>query len=157
MSEAAFTVQGVPIPEGSKTPVIRRRANGQQFVFLMDGRDAKAQKAFKRWRADITTIATRAWAGRPPIEAQHAVAITLSFRILPPATIPKGRWAPSVAPDLDKLVRAVGDSLTGVVYVDDGQIVDIHTRKRYVRDGEKPGVDILVGELFDPDTPTLNI
>jgi Holliday junction resolvase RusA-like endonuclease len=44
-------------------------------------------------------------------------------------------------PDLDKLVRAILDSLTGVVWRDDAQVVDIVARKVYA---ETPGVDIAI-------------
>jgi Holliday junction resolvase RusA-like endonuclease len=35
-------------------------------------------------------------------------------------------------PDLDKLIRAVGDALTGVLWTDDAQIVTWSTGKGYV-------------------------
>lgn len=50
-------------------------------------------------------------------------------------------------PDVDKLVRAVLDSLSGVVYSDDCQVVDLTTSKRFeVKDS---GVLISVGQLSD--------
>jgi Holliday junction resolvase RusA-like endonuclease len=45
----------------------------------------------------------------------------------------------TTAPDLDKLVRALGDALTGVVFRDDAQIVDIAVTKIY---GQTPGVTV---------------
>lgn len=47
-------------------------------------------------------------------------------------------WKTS-APDLDKLVRALGDALTGIVYRDDAQIVDLGVTKIY---GQNPGVTV---------------
>jgi hypothetical protein len=38
---------------------------------------------------------------------------------------------PVVKPDLDKLMRAVLDSLTGVIYVDDSQVVKAEPTKDY--------------------------
>ena len=57
------------------------------------------------------------------------------------------RQLPSVSPDLDKLIRAVGDSLTdsGVV-TDDSRIVRISARKLYA-EGIQPGATILVKTL----------
>ena len=49
---------------------------------------------------------------------------------------------PSVAPDLDKLIRAVLDGLTAIAYVDDGQVVSIVAEKAY---GARIGADIRVG------------
>jgi Holliday junction resolvase RusA-like endonuclease len=52
-----------------------------------------------------------------------------------------------VSPDLDKLIRAVGDSLTdsGVV-IDDSRIVRISARKLYA-EGIQPGATIQVKTL----------
>jgi Holliday junction resolvase RusA-like endonuclease len=44
-------------------------------------------------------------------------------------------------PDLDKLIRAILDALTGVVWRDDGQVVDIVASKVYA---DTPGVDVVI-------------
>jgi len=49
--------------------------------------------------------------------------------------------AKTTAPDLDKLIRAVGDALTGIVYRDDSQIVEIQAKKMY---SEKPETRITI-------------
>ena len=48
----------------------------------------------------------------------------------------KDRALPIVAPDLDKLVRAVGDGVgqSGFIWGDDSQIVEIVARKFYADD-----------------------
>jgi Holliday junction resolvase RusA-like endonuclease len=51
-----------------------------------------------------------------------------------------------VSPDLDKLIRAVGDSLTGTVITDDSRIVRISARKLYA-EGIEPGATISVKSL----------
>lgn len=50
-------------------------------------------------------------------------------------------------PDLDKLQRAIGDSLTGIVVRDDKQIVAWNTVKSYA---DLAGVEIIVSPLFHP-------
>ena len=57
------------------------------------------------------------------------------FTMARPRTV--SRPEPSVAPDLDKLVRAVLDGLTAIAYRDDGQVVRITATKQY---GSQPGV-----------------
>ena len=57
------------------------------------------------------------------------------FTMLRPKTVT--RPEPSVAPDLDKLIRGVLDALTAVVYRDDSQVTRITAQKVY---GERPGV-----------------
>jgi Holliday junction resolvase RusA-like endonuclease len=53
------------------------------------------------------------------------------------------REYPNSAPDLDKLIRAVGDSLqeSGVVS-NDGQIVSVHAHKVYAQEPSDLGVEI---------------
>ena len=51
------------------------------------------------------------------------------------------RLLPTVPPDLDKLIRAVLDALTGIAYQDDAQVVELLTSKKY---GAEPGVDISI-------------
>jgi Holliday junction resolvase RusA-like endonuclease len=46
-------------------------------------------------------------------------------------------------PDLDKLLRAVGDAITGIVCVDDAQLGEINAVKVY----GVPGLDVFVCEL----------
>ena len=53
-------------------------------------------------------------------------------------------------PDLDKLVRLIGDAMKGVVYADDSQVVHIEARKTYYGCGT--GVSIKV-EMLKPSTP----
>lgn len=47
-------------------------------------------------------------------------------------------------PDADNVVKALKDGMNGVVYVDDGQVVDLWISKRYAR---TPGVRIEAIEL----------
>lgn len=47
-------------------------------------------------------------------------------------------------PDLDKLVRALGDALTGVIYHDDSQIASLDVTKVFCQTDEVPGVEIIV-------------
>lgn len=45
--------------------------------------------------------------------------------------------------DVDKLVRALLDAMTGIVYKDDSQVCDSSEQKRYA-DGRKPGVWVYI-------------
>ena len=64
--------------------------------------------------------------------------------------LPRGktvrRALPAVKPDLDKLVRAVLDALTGYCYKDDGQAVGVLASKQYAVD-EDPGVHITLSKV----------
>jgi crossover junction endodeoxyribonuclease RusA len=60
------------------------------------------------------------------------------------------RW-PSKKPDLSKLVRAIEDALTGVVYDDDARIVMHDITKRYAEPGSPPRAEIVVETLQESE------
>jgi len=145
-------VAGLPVPQGST----RAFSRGGRIHTTNDptGR-------IERWRGDIRT-AVRDVA--PAAPASDPVAMRMSFRMPRPAKhfLPatKSRpepelradaphWVPSGA-DVDKLARAVLDALTGVVYVDDSQVVSIVAAKRYVAPGEGPGLLLELRDAGDP-------
>ena len=49
--------------------------------------------------------------------------------------------------DIDKLTRAILDAMTGVVYVDDVQVVQTTELKVWQQDGEQPEVRVKVKQL----------
>ena len=92
------------------------------------------------WRAFIANAAKAA--GCKPIESP--IILTMVFRLKRPKTVKRDH--PTVAPDLDKLARGVGDALTGTAYADDSQIIRIIASKEY---SDTPGVDIEISDEFD--------
>jgi Holliday junction resolvase RusA-like endonuclease len=77
------------------------------------------------WRSAIAIEARRAGCTPEP----GAVKLDLLFSMPKPKTVK--RLHPTVAPDLDKLIRAVLDSMTAVAYLDDGQVTEINAIKVY--------------------------
>lgn len=124
----SFFAEGRPVPQGS-------------MKFIKPGVMIHARSAeLASWRA---TIAYRAKeAGCHPIDSP--ICIKLRFQMPRPKTVK--RTYPTVAPDVDKLIRAVLDGLTGVAYVDDAQVVRIVAEKVY---GSPIGVHIEVNDGFD--------
>lgn len=114
----SFEVHGTPVPQGSMKVI-----NGHVI-------HAKGS-ALAAWRSQIAWAAREAGA-RPSIEP---IDIDMVFTMLRPKTVT--RPEPSVAPDLDKLVRGVLDALTAVMYRDDSQVTSLRAQKIY---GERPGV-----------------
>jgi Holliday junction resolvase RusA-like endonuclease len=57
------------------------------------------------------------------------VAVDILFTFVPGKTVK--RKAMTTKPDADKLARAILDSLTGVCWRDDAQVVDLRARKVY--------------------------
>lgn len=132
-----FLVPGEPVPQGSMTAM---KAKGQDRAFVVPNNKAKLNK----YRDAVRAVAASAMGDRGPVSG--TVAAILVFHLKRPQahfTVSgelKG-WAPRFhtgkLPDLDKLVRAVLDALTGTVYADDARVVRIVTEKLYAngRDG----------------------
>jgi Holliday junction resolvase RusA-like endonuclease len=79
-----------------------------------------------------------------------AVKVDAIFVLPRPKATPKKKTPPAIKkPDSDKLARAVLDGMTGVVYVDDSQVVDVHSRKRLADIDETVGCQILVTSEVD--------
>jgi Holliday junction resolvase RusA-like endonuclease len=77
-------------------------------------------------------------AGQLPIK--EAVMVSMRFEFQRPKSRAKDKWK-TTAPDTDKLVRSIFDSLTGTVIVDDAQVVSLFAEKFYA---EAPGVRVVV-------------
>jgi Holliday junction resolvase RusA-like endonuclease len=94
----------------------------------------------------VKVFAADAMSGRALLTGP--VSLRCDFVMKRPTSTPKTRPTPPATkkPDLDKLVRAVCDSLTGTVYADDSLVVEMVSTKRIAEDGEQPGVRISVGE-----------
>lgn len=60
-------------------------------------------------------------------------------------------------PDIDKLLRAILDAMTGVVYADDSQVTHVSATKYTADDGEVPGVRISWGGVERPTAPTVRV
>lgn len=124
-------VPGVPIPQGSMRAVVAR--DGTPRVF---GDNPQTRP----WRELVAWAARQVWVGAP---TPAAVEVRIGFVMPRPKSARRKR--PTVKPDLDKLVRACLDALTGVVWVDDAQVVSVMASKRYVNAAEpEPGAVIIV-------------
>jgi len=130
MSETNFTISvtGDPASQGSHA--------------IMNGRIVQVNsKKHKAWRTAIVQACIESlpadW-----IPLDEPVELIVNFYMSKPASVK--RSLPSVAPDLDKLIRSVGDALAiGGVYADDSRIVRISARKLYAQ-GIEPGATIEV-------------
>jgi crossover junction endodeoxyribonuclease RusA len=126
--ELYFTAFGTPRPQGSK----RHVGNG----VMIEASDVKP------WRKTIANAVFDAWTrsgdDRPFTEP---VVVWATFYLPRPKSV--RRFLPSVAPDLDKLCRALGDGLSidSQALIDDALIVKWHAAKVYA-DGHEPGVSV---------------
>lgn len=128
-------VAGEPKPQGSKNAFKR----GNKIVLV------ESSKGLPEWRRTLVE-AFKPFEGlstNPGYE--NGVTVSVEFYLTRPGSVKRPN--PSVKPDLDKLIRSVGDALTiaGVVK-DDSMIVQWVASKRYA-DVMEPGVTIEVSAL----------
>lgn len=139
MRSFAFFVPGQPMPQGAIRPVVVR---GRLRGVHKDG------KRLQPWRNAVTWEGVRARGARPlPFPKPQAVSLYAVFYMRRPQR-PKAPW-PITMPDLQHLVRAIEDAVTGILYEDDSQIVHLDVRKEYAEGTLVPGVTIVV-QGFDP-------
>jgi crossover junction endodeoxyribonuclease RusA len=128
------TVPGVPAPQGSaKAYVVKGHA-----VVTHDNENTMP------WRSQVSAFVRQRC---PTISIpEGGVWVELEFRMPRRAAEPK-RVTPAHTrkPDLDKLVRACLDAMTGLAFTDDNQVVNISAVKRTALAAETPGVWIRWG------------
>jgi len=156
IKEITFTVIGRPQQRGSKkVGLIPQGSNG----FLMkNGRPVvvarDANENSKAWMDSVKLAAYDAYRGEllmGPVE----MLVRFYFK-RPNSHYGTGKnviqlkaSAPmyhSQSPDLDKLVRCLGDALTGVVYVDDRQVCRTLSQREWTTTTER--AEVTIRELF---------
>ncbi len=118
MTEIYFTVRGVSVPQGSTR------------AFLVGHRVVTTNKtpALVAWR---TAIADEARKVAPPALLGGALDVCCQFAFVPPTSRRKQGTVMYSRPDLDKLLRAVLDACTGVLWHDDAQVASLYGHKIY--------------------------
>jgi len=136
VSGIRFTVPGLPAPKGSR--VVGTRRDGTHFT-------RESSKAAGPWTQAVALVAR---AHRPrgrTLAPPYAVELRFS---MPRPQQPKYDW-PTRDGDLDKLVRATLDGLTGGdLIVDDRHVVSLVTSKRWAERPGGEGVGVAVEEVL---------
>ena len=150
-----FCVPGKPQPAGSKRAFPFRRKNGTLGVAVSD-MNPKA----KDWKATIALEASKHVNGSL-LEGPLELKVIFFFER------PKGHYGsgknadklresaplfPTTRPDCTKLVRGLEDSLSGIVYADDAQIVRQSIQKHY---GPSPRTEVYICQVSDKITEPL--
>lgn len=137
-----FVVAGKPVPQGALVRAPQGHLYHRGAARLVD------------WRHAIGDEARKAMRGMAPFDG--AVAIEAVFAMPRPKShynrhglrADAPTWC-TKQPDVDKLERALLDSLTGVAFMDDAQVVETSTRKVYAPWGMTllgPGVVVSVSD-----------
>jgi len=120
-----FSVFCHPEPQGSAKAFIQK---GRAIVTS----DNKKLKPFRQEVTQTAILEVRRAGFTTPIAGKHEpVTLSLVFVFNKPPSAPKRREYPAVKPDLDKLTRATMDALTGVLFLDDAQVVCLDVSKEY--------------------------
>lgn len=140
-----FTVAGTPAQMGSKKAFIR----GGRAIITDDNSNKR-----RTWANAVTAAAAEAMGERKPFTGPVLLVVSFAFQ-RPASHFGSGKnatklkpSAPTIhaqSPDLDKLIRCVGDALTGVVYRDDRQIAEVRAVRGWTQ--VQAGAVITVGEL----------
>lgn len=133
MNSITFTAPGTPRPKGS-------------WKSIGKGRMIPDNKRAKGWEETVAICARSQYTNSPPTESP--VVVDAIFRVPRPRShYGTGKNADKVklsAPaqptgqrcgDIDKLLRTVLDAMTGIVYKDDSQVVQVTATKRYAKQG----------------------
>ena len=138
-----FMVLGEPTPEGSTRAY---------YIKSLDRTVTTHQnkKGLQAWRNRIATEAQRALEGREwTCDTASAYAVSVEFVLSRPPSVPiHKRLRPTVKPDIDKLVRAINDALTGILFVDDCQVVSMTMSKEYGNE-KRPGAYVAVSRYLN--------
>ena len=121
METVTFEVQGIPVPQSR--PRFTRQGHAYE------------DKKVREYKYRVARIARLVMGGREPMEG--ALECKCKFYFEPPKSMSKkrasamvGSWC-MVKKDTDNLIKSVTDSISGIVYVDDKQIVSLQGEKRY--------------------------
>lgn len=122
-----FTVFCHPEPQGSSRAWMNKKTG--RAIVTSDNRKLKP------FRQEVTCTARAVLEQQgiaEPMFGKHIpVRLVIDCFFQRPVSISRKRQAHVVKPDWDKLARSVSDSLTGVLYLDDAQIVEGSLRKHY--------------------------
>ena len=126
--------------------------------FARRGRGVVAyeRKEMKVWRAECSKLIKENLKAGELIETP--LKIDATFYIQPPKYISSRRRLRgkleaeeifcSKKPDIDNYLKALLDSMTGIVFKDDGQVVECRARKLY---SLKPRIEFEIKEILDND------
>ena len=127
-----FSVYARPTPQGSLRGFVIPGKKGAKPRAIV----TSDNKKLKPYRQEVSGAALehirQICQHQDTFAGKHIpVRMELDFYFAKPNSVNKKRLFPVVKPDLDKLVRSTTDALTGILFCDDAQIVELVARKHY--------------------------
>lgn len=144
--EFSFTVFGTAQPQGSTRAFIPR--GWTRPVITTDN------TKLKPWRQELAETAMVAMNEHGAKMAARGVpiSVSLTFYFAKPKSEKKLVLHKTTKPDIDKLLRAVLDALTGIAYQDDSQVCECRVTKMF---GSPARLEVQVSTLADGVPKTL--
>ena len=136
-----FWVDGIPQTKGSARAFMPKK--GARFPVVTNDNPKN-----KKWARSVRIAAQNAMAQQAMAMITGPVKLYCVFYVPQPKRVKSGLELSTTRPDLDKMVRSVGDALEGVCYKHDAQVSGIVATKFY---SLKPGVQLTV-EAFIANT-----
>ena len=131
-----FVIPGVPVAQGRP-----------KFTTVAGRGRAYDPEKSRNWKAYVRLLAARVAPREPWI---GPVSLEIAIWMPVPKSWSAKRRAQAVdcyharTPDADNILKGIKDALTGLIWVDDGQVADPHPVKRY---GETPGCAVVITRL----------
>lgn len=145
--------QAQKAPQGTIMPPLPAAIRGRHFVKMYTPAEVR------KWQTNARALAIMQMQRRPPAEGP----LTVSIRVFlpPPRSMSQkatrmaltGLNRPITRPDCSNYCKAIEDSLNGIAWLDDAQIVDLHVSKQY---DAKPRVEVSVKE-WQPNGGLFNV
>ena len=146
MTTIEFRVYGIPQTKGSaKGFAVPNKQKPGKFRTIITNDNKKN----KPWAQTVSGEAQRHRVDGCPFEGP--IVLEMVFLMPIPKSLPKRAPAFMLKkPDVDKMTRSVKDALSGVLYIDDKQVVHTDVKKMYC---EAPGVMVRLRHLTLADDP----
>lgn len=143
-----FTITGAAVPKDRVRARIVTPKGKRPFVQLY------TPKETTDYEKRIEKLARRAWGEAEPslrpVELQVTIYVEIpdSWSKWKREAATRGEILPTGVPDVDNVVKAVSDAMSGVVYRDDGQVATVDAVKLYAPDGTAGYVEVAVRENY---------
>ncbi len=136
-----FIVPAVPVaqPRARATTV-----NGMARMY-----EAKKSHPVHDFKASVRLSASQAYQG-PPLD--YPLNLWLAFVF--PSKLKSRVWKPT-KPDIDNLVKSFCDALNSLLWIDDGQIVQLIVTKEHASSDEQPHVLAVVQPAADTNAKAI--
>lgn len=148
----SFTVFGEAIPQGSAKAFQPRYKDGTPAGRIIVTSD---NPRLRGWRQLVAETASAALEGKGWHVDVGSITVVAMFHLPRPKALGTKTKPHLTRPDVDKLARAIGDALTGVLWRDDSQVTRMTVGKCYAAPNTSPRAEIEISAGEDAPDSTI--